>query len=50
MDSEDVQPLMHKSGRHIVLGRERVASGDIHLGTSFGQNLAKMRGLGLQMH
>ena len=50
VDSEYVQPLVHKGRGHIVLRGKRVAAGDIHLGTALGQHLAKMRRLGLQMH
>ena len=50
VDSEDVQSFMHKSRGDIVLSGKRVAPGDVHLRPSFGQHLAKMSRLGLQMH
>ena len=50
MDGENVQPLMNKGSRDIILGGQRIASGDEHLGTTIGENLAQAGRLGLQMN
>ena len=50
MDGENVQSLMNKGSRDIILGGQRIASGDEHLGATIGENLAKTRCLGLQMN
>ena len=50
VDREDVEAVMYKCGRDVVLGRKRVAAGDVHLGSAEGEHLAEVGCLGLQMH
>ena len=47
---EHIQARMHESGSDIVLGRKRVASGYIHLGSAGCEHLAEVRCLRLKMH
>ena len=47
---EHIQARMHESGSDIVLGRKRVASGHIHLGSAGCEHLAEVRRLRLEMH
>ena len=49
MDGENVEPLMDKGGGDVVLGGQRIASSDEHLGTTIGENLAKACCLGFKM-
>ena len=49
VDGEDVHPLPHECGGDVVLGREGVAAGHIHLGAAFRKDLAEVGGLGFEM-
>ena len=50
MDCKDVEAFVNQSGGYVVLGAQGVGTGDVHIGPTGSQNLAQMRGLGLQMH
>ncbi len=49
MDCKDIEPFMDEGRSDIVLSRERIASGDEHLSSSLGKDLAQMRRLRLKM-
>ena len=49
VDGEHVQPCMGQSGRHVVLGGQRVAARGVHLGAAGGEAQAQARRLRLHM-
>ena len=46
----DIQPVIYKGRRHIILGGKRVAAGHVHLSPSCSKDLAQVGGLCLKMH
>ena len=50
MDCKDVEAFMHQRSGYVVLGAQGVGAGDIHIGPTCRQYLAKVRSLGLQVY
>ena len=47
---EDVEAGVHECRGDVVLRRERIAACDVHLGAAGRQDLAEVRGLGLEVY
>ena len=50
VDCEYIQSLVYKRRRDVILRRERIAAGDVHLGSACGEHLTEMCRLGFKMH
>ena len=50
VDSVHIHSLCRQRRSDIVLCRQRIRSGDVHLRTAHFEHTAEIRGLGLQMH
>ena len=50
VDSVHIHPLGRQCRSNIVLRRQRIRAGDVHLSTAHFEHTAEIRGLSLQMH